>query len=463
MNEKLIQGLLGFGSGMLSGNYGRYGQFGPALGQGLQGFQQATNDYTQNSLREKQLAQLEAYQKAQMGHLQTQDRLAQEKADNERRIMEQRAKLYAPQGTQQAIPQQPVQLPPINPGNPMINTSPVLPSFANFAESSLMGGDRLPSLGKDKPKTEFVTAKKLDFWSNPVEIRKKAMEAQAIGATEDANFFITLADKVEREFDKDRDRKEKTFTDNDGITRYISSGEPVAQQHPKLPEGFEMGANGRPQPIKEYWDQKERVASASASNISFGSPVAGVDPSGKPVFFQPSKGGGKPSIVPGVAPPEKANSSDSEKLAAGFHDRMTEAEKNMTEVGSKGYPTAGSAVASSIPKMGKYAERVYMSQEQQRYRQAQEDWVRAKLRKESGATIQDEEMNREIATYFPQVGDGPDVIAQKERARKTALDAMLRSAGRASDAKKGRVVVRTGMYQGKKVVEYDDGSVEYAE
>lgn len=60
----------------------------------------------------------------------------------------------------------------------------------------------------------------------------------------------------------------------------------------------------------------------------------------------------------------------------------------------------------------------------QQYRQAQMDWVRAKLRKESGAVIGADEMADEIATYFPQLGDGDAVIAQKAQSRKVAEQAM---------------------------------------
>jgi hypothetical protein len=63
------------------------------------------------------------------------------------------------------------------------------------------------------------------------------------------------------------------------------------------------------------------------------------------------------------------------------------------------------------------------------HRQAQEDWVRAKLRKESGAVIADEEMEREIATYFPKPGDTPQVIKQKAKARETAIQGMKKAAG----------------------------------
>lgn len=38
-------------------------------------------------------------------------------------------------------------------------------------------------------------------------------------------------------------------------------------------------------------------------SVTYGAPVAGVDGSGNPVFFQPSKDGSAPSIISGVAPP----------------------------------------------------------------------------------------------------------------------------------------------------------------
>ena len=57
----------------------------------------------------------------------------------------------------------------------------------------------------------------------------------------------------------------------------------------------------------------------------------------------------------------------------------------------------------------------------QQYRQAQENWVTANLRKESGAVIGPDEMANEIRKYFPVAGDKPKNIEQKRQAR---LDAM---------------------------------------
>ena len=51
------------------------------------------------------------------------------------------------------------------------------------------------------------------------------------------------------------------------------------------------------------------------------------------------------------------------------------------------------------------------------YLQAADAWIRAKLRKESGATIGDKEMEQEYATFFPQLNDTPELIKEKARQR----------------------------------------------
>ena len=146
--------------------------------------------------------------------------------------------------------------------------------------------------------------------------------------------------------------------------------------------------------------------------------------------------------------------------AAGFASRMIEAEKILTgvpESQQKAGPFA--AAASVIPFVGGVAERSLMNPQQQMARQAQEDWVRAKLRKESGAAIGEKEMTDEIRTYFPQIGDSPEVIAQKTRARQTAINGMTTSAGTAmTQVKETPPAAPTG----KKRYRYENGRlVEY--
>ena len=128
--------------------------------------------------------------------------------------------------------------------------------------------------------------------------------------------------------------------------------------------------------------------------------------------------------------PRPVKISDAAVTAGGYADRMVASEKILKETEASGKPTVMESAAATLPAIGKVASNVARSPERQKYRQAQEDWVRAKLRKESGAVIADEEMDREIRTYFPQLGDGPAVVAQKAQARAVSIQAMLDAAER---------------------------------
>lgn len=135
--------------------------------------------------------------------------------------------------------------------------------------------------------------------------------------------------------------------------------------------------------------------------------------------------------------------TEAERNAAGYLMRMQEATKLLDQFEGKGSASYGSQVAGAIPLVGGLARRAVMSPEQQQYRQAQEDWVRAKLRKESGASIAADEMEREIETYFPMPGDGKEVREQKRKSRLVANDSFRSSAGRAAQpgaANQGGVV-----------------------
>lgn len=64
------------------------------------------------------------------------------------------------------------------------------------------------------------------------------------------------------------------------------------------------------------------------------------------------------------------------------------------------------------------------SEKRKKYDQAAQNWIRANLRKESGAVIGDQEMQDEYETYFPTAGNGPEVVQQKRQARALAEQAM---------------------------------------
>ena len=137
---------------------------------------------------------------------------------------------------------------------------------------------------------------------------------------------------------------------------------------------------------------------------------------------------------------EGGKPTEAEQKAAGFSQRMELSNQLINDLESKiaakgedpniMFPTATSQAIGSIPFVGDYARTKFTSTEQQQYRQAQENWVRANLRKESGAVIGAEEMNAEIRNYFPQPGELPESIAQKNIARQVTQEAMKTAAGK---------------------------------
>jgi len=187
----------------------------------------------------------------------------------------------------------------------------------------------------------------------------------------------------------------------------------------------------------------------AAMQLNLGSPVAGLDAQGNPVFFQPSKTGGVPSIVPNIRPiQEPKPPTEEQSKARTFFKRMEGSTKvfNQPAVDAKGNPILdangnpltieqvagkpeiGAEIAGAIPLIGGVAQRGAESTNRQLYRQAQENWVTANLRKESGAVIGEQEFDREIKKYFPQIGEGPEVIAQKAESRRIAEEGMKSNA-----------------------------------
>ena len=96
-----------------------------------------------------------------------------------------------------------------------------------------------------------------------------------------------------------------------------------------------------------------------------------------------------------------------------------------------GQPNRFQATMRAIPSAGLTTgvANVFESGLRQQYRQAQQNWVTANLRPESGAVIGVDEMENEIMKYFPQTKDSQETIAQKARARRDTELAMTVRAG----------------------------------
>lgn len=135
-------------------------------------------------------------------------------------------------------------------------------------------------------------------------------------------------------------------------------------------------------------------------------------------------------LAQGEREQKRVEGTESQKLAAGFADRMVASNAIIEQLETAGgLPTEKTSLAGGVPFVGGYLQRKVMTPEQQRYKQAADNWIRANLRKESGAVIGADEMAAEYATYFPQPGDDPATIAQKAEARKVTTQAMIKNAG----------------------------------
>ena len=130
---------------------------------------------------------------------------------------------------------------------------------------------------------------------------------------------------------------------------------------------------------------------------------------------------------PGVTGMPKT--TEGEKSAAGYLSRMRAAETILDDLSTKGVETRN---MMSMIVSGTNFEGMALDASQQQLLQATRDWVRAKLRKESGAVISPQEMAEEIRTYFPLPGEYAETIAQKARARREAEKQFTIMAGPAS-------------------------------
>lgn len=140
--------------------------------------------------------------------------------------------------------------------------------------------------------------------------------------------------------------------------------------------------------------------------------------------------------------PKEVKPTGEAKSAAGFYARALNAHQlygaGVEPRGVIGQMAADMAPRSVVNKLS--------SPERREAQNFADEFIRAKLRKESGAVIAADEMQREYEVYFPMPGDGPDDLARKTMLREQAIEGLkvqagqeaenVRIVGAASDANK---------------------------
>jgi len=130
-------------------------------------------------------------------------------------------------------------------------------------------------------------------------------------------------------------------------------------------------------------------------------------------------------VTKGVKPekPQKPP-TEAEKTTAIFAQRTKEANQIFDQLADKieGQDFTAFQYQRSVPN-------VLKSSEMQQQEQAERNFINSILRRESGAAIAPSEFDSAAKQYFPQPGDGKEVLRQKKQNRLTTIKGLERAAG----------------------------------
>lgn len=136
----------------------------------------------------------------------------------------------------------------------------------------------------------------------------------------------------------------------------------------------------------------------------------------------------------------------SQRLAAGFAQRITNANQVIEEVGEQ-FTGTGS--------IGGFLPSFLQTEDRQVFEQAKRNYINAVLRRESGAAIAPSEFENAEQQYFPKAGDSEAVLQQKAQNRRTVQLALELESGAAIDQLReatGQDTVEVVNIQGQEVM-----------
>lgn len=220
----------------------------------------------------------------------------------------------------------------------------------------------------------------------------------------------------EREFPISADNIQKQFSSDHGVT-WQNIGAPYERRDPFI--------------MTDYTDENGRTYRVAVPRSSLGktgqTPGAAKPssaPAGAPPTQAPGSGpSGAPGIIIGGGGPAKQTEVQSN--AQIFAERMARSNWILGDFENQGTDYWANIAGQMPGGAGNYVN----SQQWQQYDQAKRDFINAALRKESGAAIGASEFANAEQQYFPQPGNGPDVIAQKRANRETAMKQIANAAG----------------------------------
>ena len=143
-----------------------------------------------------------------------------------------------------------------------------------------------------------------------------------------------------------------------------------------------------------------------------------------PAGYQWTPSGTLAAIPGGPGDPNTKPLTQDQSNARLYSTRMVKSDKILSGLEASGKITYNPVAIKAIltgPGVISDATNYYASAETQSAAQAMRDFINATLRRESGATITPPEFDNAMKQYFPQIGDKPEVLAQKRANRETAI------------------------------------------
>lgn len=195
-------------------------------------------------------------------------------------------------------------------------------------------------------------------------------------------------------------------------------------------------------------------------------------PDGNTYRVDRGTGNATPVIMPGGMPFQDGGASkltESEGKNTLYLSQMLDASNTFDKIGDKVSPAR--VALTNNPYTNAFAGEIG-----QKVAQTQRQWAESYLRAKTGAAATAGEIENNIRTFFPVVGDTDAVITQKAEARRQTERDMRIPAGRGADKAGSRTmpaqtnpaptsspsIVRTGKdASGRKVIQYSDGRIEY--
>ncbi len=191
-----------------------------------------------------------------------------------------------------------------------------------------------------------------------------------------------------------------------------------------------------------------------------------------PAGYRWSPDGQSLIAIPGGPADKGSSATEGERKAATLLQRLEGSKEQLEKaLGERSDAAKPNVITSLVRSVGmEPVANTITNEQRQRVEAAQLDLLDAALTLGTGAAYTREQLEGYRKSYFPQLGDSAGTVKDKQARLENVVESARIAAGRAAPDKKPkpqapneRSVVRTGVFNGRKVVQYSDGSTAYAD